>query len=364
MPVDKSYLRNLFLSGLPMRRFYPRAQTPFGFVRAIVGDAEFNAVDLGARGDIQPCWLAIDGAVQVHAFEPDSSAVPTMRANFDRRGNGGKYRIHEIGVTETGGPRTLYVNGPASGASIYPMRGPDWERYGHIDDSQTYEVPIETSKLDDVLDGARVDRLSLIKLDIQGAELEVMRSLRPERLAGIDCFEVEVLVPDDGIRPPLIEYLQFFRDNGFDIYDVRTHRAPIVADDGQLEHRRSFGTWRPSLSIAERLWEFDIIAFRNLRSLLESGDAARLRTTIACLCTYNYFGEALWLAKSPEAATLLGGDAKAVQAAVIEWHAKLRRHMLDRELPGTRKLVSLFKALKLGNRLRWARSQWVGYPSA
>lgn len=364
MVVDKAYLRNLFLSGLPFHRFLPSAGTPFPFVRTIVGDAALVAVDLGARGDIQPGWLVLDGVAKVHGFEPDPEAVPGMRRNFDRRGNGELYSIHEIGVSQTGGPRTLYINGLASGASIYPMRGQVWERYGGVDDRETRSVRIETSTLDEVLDAAGVSRVSLIKLDIQGAELEVLRSLRTERVAGLDCVEAEVMIQPDGIRPDLIEYLEFFRDSGFDLYDVRTHRAPIHAPDGQLEHGRSFGVNRPALSISERLWEFDVVALRPLDDILDTGDAARLRTTIACLCTYNFFGEALWLAKAPAAGEMLGADAEPVRQAIVRWHAALRRTLLDRNWPGTRGLVHAMKMMKLGNRLRWARSQWVGYPSA
>ncbi len=364
MTFDMSYLRNLFLSGLPLRHFFPRARTPFDFVRTVVGESQLVAVDLGGRGDIQPCWLALDGVAQVHAFEPDGLATPAMRANFDARGNGSHYVIHDVGVTETGGERTLYVNGPASGASVYPMRGQLYERYGNIDDSKTREVPITTVRLDDVLDRAGVERVAMIKLDIQGAELEVLRSLRAERIAGLDCIEAEALVPADNIRPPLVSYLEFFRDNGFDVYDVRSHRAPIVAADGVIEHGRSFGTLRPALSIAERLWEFDFVAFRSLDEILASGDPARVRTMIASLCTYNYFGEAMWLAKAPQAEELLGIDAQRLQEAIIAWHAKLRRHLLDRDFPGAAKIIWLMKALRIGNRLRWARSQWVGHPSA
>lgn len=364
MVVDTAYLRNLFLSGLPFSRFLPKARTPFSFVQAVVGDAELVAVDLGARGDIQPGWLVLDGIAKIHGFEPDRAAVPAMRAHFDRRGNGHLYAIHEIGVSAEAGPRKLYVNGPASGASIYPMQGDVWERYGGIEDRFTHSVDIETALLDDVLDEAGVGRVSMIKLDIQGAELEVLRSLRPDRVAGLDCIEAEVIVPDDGIRPNLIDYLAFFRDAGFELYDARTHRAPIHAADGVVEHGRSFGVRRPALSVSEKLWEFDVVLFRPLDQILAAGDVARLRTAIACLCTYNFFGEALWLAKSPQGTEMLGSDAAEVQQAITRWHATLRRKFLDRDWPGIGALVMLLKALKLGNRLRWARSQWVGHPSA
>ena len=364
MPPNLSFLRNLFLSGLPIRYFFPRTATPFSFVQSIVASERLIAVDVGARGDIQPAWLALDGVVEVHGFEPDASAIPQMRENFNRRGNGDLYTIHQLGVAATTGLRDLFISGQASGASIYPMKGTTWERYGGVFPETTDTVEIKTCTLDSALDEAGIPRVAMIKLDIQGAELEVLKSLSADRLAGVDCLDLEILVPDDGIRPTFSEHLDFFRENGFELYDLKTHRAPIRTSNGALLNERHFGVRRPSLSISERLWEVDAILFRSLDAALEEADVGRIRTLIACLCTYNYFGEALWLANSERGKNILGKSADDTMQAVITWHRKLRRTLLDRALPGLKQITWLLKLLKISNRMKWARSQWLGHPSS
>jgi hypothetical protein len=236
--------------------------------------------------------------------------------------------------------------------------------YGGIDDASTRTIDIDVARLDDVLDSLDCGPVSMMKIDIQGAELEVLKSLSPGRLAALDCLEVEALVPPDGIRPTLIEYLTFFEQSGFDLYDVRSHRAPVHTHDGETEHRRSFGVVRPAYSIAERLWEFDLILFRPLDEVVASRDGERIRRLIACLCTYNYFGEALWVARHKRTIEILGAEAAKVEGAVVQWHSKLRRSVFDRPFPGSGLARLGAKILGLGDRSRWARSQWVGFPSS
>ncbi|MCS7480478.1 FkbM family methyltransferase [Umezawaea endophytica] len=72
------------------------------------------------------------------------------------------------------------------------------------------DVPVEVRRLSDVLDLLDVDRVDLVKLDAEGAELDILLHLRPEDWARIDNVVVEV--HSTGDRRVLVALLE---DAGF-----------------------------------------------------------------------------------------------------------------------------------------------------
>lgn len=358
----RSLIRNLFLSGLPIRYFWPTSRLPFAFVEEILADGSLNMVDFGARGDVQPCWLPLDGMADIYAFEPDASAVGEMKRNFDSRGNGSRYHIICKGAAGTSGPRTLYMSNAASGASVLPMKGRTWREYGGGEHDSALSIDIETVEPVMALAEVGCEWVHFVKADIQGLELEVLNAMAGPYKETLLGLEFEVLVQPDGIRPSLLDNLHFLEDRGFDIFDVRTHRAPLTGPIGSFYHE-DLGVIRPCHSVSEKIWEFDIVAFRRLDTVIDSGDAKLVRNYIALLCAYNYFGEALHATQT--ARTLLGAaEAEAIRRAILDWHRILRKPAFA----GPKRLIAswrmLSKAFKLGDSLRWARSQWVGFPSA
>lgn len=137
------------------------------------------AVDCGAnRGDITAA-LADTGAT-VHAFEPDPFNLDKLRARFDGAGN---VRLHPVAV------------GIAAG-SVRLMRASNWDDNpdqasvkstvvvgGHrIDDAGGIDVDCIDfpAFLRDLV--ATHGQIAFVKLDIEGAELDLLEAMQRDRL--------------------------------------------------------------------------------------------------------------------------------------------------------------------------------------
>jgi FkbM family methyltransferase len=106
---------------------------------------------------------AVARGLTVHAFEPSSDAFATLQASMS-----GRACLHQHGLGERDDTLTLYAPEPGSGmASVYARKHPvaTWS-------------PVETvslRRLDDVALEEGIERIDLLKLDVEGHELAVLR---------------------------------------------------------------------------------------------------------------------------------------------------------------------------------------------
>jgi FkbM family methyltransferase len=106
---------------------------------------------------------ALQRGCEVYAFEPEPSNFELLRVNAPEA------EAYPFAVTRTGGRRKLYVRDSPS-HSLYP-RGPE------------PAVEIESISLADVMN--RLERVDLLKLDIEGGEYEVLYGAQLERVREI-----------------------------------------------------------------------------------------------------------------------------------------------------------------------------------
>jgi FkbM family methyltransferase len=144
-------------------------------------------VDIGANPiDGQPPYTPLLAAklCKVVGFEPQSEALAALNS---RKGDTEKYLPYVVG---DGSPATLRVcRAPGMTSLLRPdantatyFRG--FEGLGQVID----ERPVETRRLDDI---AEISHLDFLKIDVQGAELTVIRN-GAERLANAVAIQTEV----------------------------------------------------------------------------------------------------------------------------------------------------------------------------
>jgi len=172
-------------------------------------------VDVGARGGIEWFWQAFGDGVRIIAFEPDPEECGRLQATSEKNVT---YLPVALGAESS--TRTLHVARFAAASSFYPSDSAWCSRFD-IGDSLAIESQTElhTTTLREALAGQRPD---FIKLDAEGAELDVLRGADLGPVLGM-VSEVRFTDRMSGC-PTFAEFDAFCRNAGFELYDLDLYR--------------------------------------------------------------------------------------------------------------------------------------------
>jgi FkbM family methyltransferase len=355
------------------RKFAPRrtdTMTAAGLLQTIRGQDRFVAVDVGAANGLLPHWEILNGIAHVYQIEPRQDACTELeRANV----SGGLTTTRHVvcaGVSATDGPRTLYVSNVPTGTSILkfePDAAADCADY--VDPNYLFPVTeqmIETRRLSSIMEEACEAHVDLIKLDIQGAELEALRGLGQDRLSGLLGAELEVgmhaFYPQEASFSAVEKFMS---DTGMELFDVRVARVrrPLRGKYGGYE-TEIFSMDPNSPTVAARIWEFDAVYFRRKSLLLKRGNAGEIRRMAIVYATYNYYSEAHSLIEKAERAGIFDAEtASELRRAIADLHhvAHYRPWLANTRF--WRKVRALGMRLAPRNAPRWCQHMYQGYPN-
>jgi FkbM family methyltransferase len=284
------------------------------------------------------------------------------------------FHVMPVGLGAATGVRDFYILNAPTGSSLYPIdptsefAGPD-NRYVH----PIRTAKVEVQRLAEVLDAQRVPRVDIAKLDVQGAELEVLQGLDAGRMASLVLVEAEVNI-SGGITKTTSPYVgvptwgmldEFFLSRGMRLLDLgvsRNHRAK--GGDSDWYQREVFNTYVNSPGISAAAWEADVVYVRDYRELIGRGDAPALRRLAVALCGYRFFSEAIFtIEQASDAGLLAAQDAKSIQGAIRDWH----RLTVRRPWHGRSRLLGIWRAvlgrLGIAQYRRWKQYMWFDYPN-
>lgn len=192
-------------------------------LRSLVVD---GVIDVGAnRGQFSlACRFALPG-VPVVAFEP----IPAEAATFQKvHGHIPYMRLIESALGESKGVATLHVSKSADSSSLLPIGRRQTDLFEDTAEVGTISVPV--NRLDDFAECWTGRSRQLLKLDVQGYELNVLRgaveTLKSCAYVYAECSEV-ALYDGQALRP---EVEAFLGEQGF----VRQGRFNEQMHDGQL----------------------------------------------------------------------------------------------------------------------------------
>jgi len=177
-------------------------------------------VDIGANiGAVTLDHVWRDDEVRVDAYEPDPVTCATLQNNVLQNGVGSRVRVFREAVTGQDGLVLLWKG--ASSVLSSTIRRPA---------SDGPSIPVATISLDRAVARTGADRLA-VKVDAEGAEVEMLECTSDETLAKIDELVLEYhdsIVPDGGAR-----CLAVLVKAGF-----RCRRKPFNSHQGILIARR------------------------------------------------------------------------------------------------------------------------------
>ena len=176
-------------------------------------------LDVGARGGIVPDLLPLAAAVDAICFEPEPEEASKLE-NTDM----GSWRSLTVLPTALGGSdgtATLYVPESEESASLLQHNSEMVGRFGyeamHKAD-RTFQVTCKT--LDTLKAEGQIFRPTYLKLDIEGAELEVLKSATTV-LDSVVAMRLEVSFLEQRLSQPLIwEVVEWLRTQDYEVIDV------------------------------------------------------------------------------------------------------------------------------------------------
>jgi FkbM family methyltransferase len=297
------------------------------------------ALDIGARNAfLDTRWVALPpDMVRLHGFEPDPPECDIL--NQKAKAEGLDFHFHPIALAEHTGLIDFYCYAEQAANSFYPANRPLVERFCYGRElplaSQFELVEKRAIKAKSMADWAReagVARIDFCKLNVQGAELDILRGAGP-LLDSVLGIVAEQTFNATYIGAPLFgEVYEFIRGAGFSMFDVigtnlvaRT-RSPIHVTDDRVFSVK--GTW-PRHQLLEG--HFFYLRDPILAAAKWSSGSLPLEQCIKVACIAELFGQIefafellSWIAASPEA-----GKTGSLCREIVRRGAELYREVSD-----------------------------------
>lgn len=192
-------------------------------------------VDVGAHHGYYACLAASRGK-EIVAFEPNTTNLGYLLRNLVDN-DASDARVYPLGLASSPGVRTFY--GRSTGASLHA----GWNSQTEHDATR-----IATSTLDLVLEGQHVGRRILVKVDVEGAELEVVEgAAKTLRRDPAPVWLVEICLTENqkGVNPTYAQTFERFWGAGYRSFTVEAQPREITPSDVErwiANGRRDFGS--------------------------------------------------------------------------------------------------------------------------
>lgn len=306
---------------------------------AVLRDLSIVAVDAGARGGVDPDLLPIAFAVDMLGFEPDPEAFARLPSPGEPSHPWKSVRYLPAALAGTPGRRTLYVPTDPQGASLLK---PDPSIGARFDKAQFFtverEAAVECVPLDRAVAEAGLGPPAYLKLDVEGAEHEVLAaasrtldslaavkteiSFLPFREGQALAGDIDAFLRARGFRLMDFPCLARWRRHGYVIHP-HADRQTIPYARGQLAHG-------------------DALYFRDPEAVEAGGEAAvRALLTIAAMAlSFGFFDFAAMIFERPRIAASVsdryGIEALRAVAKASRMYGRLAwRQAFVRHLRGT-----------------------------
>lgn len=177
-------------------------------LQAIKGPRPGTLIDVGAyKGQFSLVARHLFPGIEIHAFEPLESHRRILASLVAP-----PLTIHATALGSYSGRATFYVTSPSHSSSLLKPGDGQLAAY-NVSLENTSALPV--SRLGDVLDLSTLARPILMKVDVQGAELEIFRGIGDD-IRVIDTIYCEVsFVPLYQDQPLINDIVAFLAEKGF-----------------------------------------------------------------------------------------------------------------------------------------------------
>jgi len=178
MNLDLLTIRLRKLAAIAVRSSYRSAFLRQGVApaiehEAVLGTLDFDFVaDVGAnRGQFSLVCRRLRPGARIVAFEPLAGPAAAYRALF---GGDPGVRLHACALAPQRGEMTMHISGREDSSSLLPISTLQSENFPGTESVGSASVPV--GPLSDFVGEADLGERNLLKIDVQGFELEVLKS--------------------------------------------------------------------------------------------------------------------------------------------------------------------------------------------
>jgi FkbM family methyltransferase len=191
----------------------------FAVQKELSGKRPVNMIfDVGAnRGDITAKYLELFPSATIHGFEPFPGTFDVFRETFE---NKGAVHCHSLAVSDSERVTQLYVNRNVDTNSL--LKPKDTGLSSDVQVENKSIIDIRTTTLDLFCSQNKIDRIDILKLDIQGGELGALRGaeqlLKESRIGLI--YSETYFVEQYEAQPLFHDISSYLHTFGFYLQDI------------------------------------------------------------------------------------------------------------------------------------------------
>lgn len=302
------------------------------------GNVQLTALDVGARGGFDELITPIGPFVNFVGFDPDEEEICRLEGIASGNSTWKSVRYLPIALGVKSESRTLYLTRSPGCASLLPPSPEVYAAFGRENlFSVDREVAIKTIPLDDASKAYNFADASYLKIDIQGAELEVLQTgenlLRNSILTIRTEVEFQKIYKNQPVFRDVDEYL-----SGLGFHLVGFH-SPI----SWARVSRNGGKFAPGQNCLGEVIHSDAIYFRNIEGFSckdESGILQCVRAALLALA-YGRTSYAAVLLEKREVEEFLAGKYRFdVKGFLLDAKQSMGKHLSMKRWASSIKAVS------------------------
>lgn len=197
-----------------------RSRDPFVITRELVGEDAATIFDIGAHvGLAAKRYRELFPRATIHCFEPFPESFEILSRSV---GTLGPIELHQLALAASRGQADFSVNrNSATNSLLASDAGADV--YWQTDTPQTLgKLRVTTRTLDDFVDEHSISSIDVLKMDVQGAEYDVLLGASNTldrhaiRLIYMELITAPTYLGQHRIR----EYLELFDAAGYELFDL------------------------------------------------------------------------------------------------------------------------------------------------